>query len=301
MADIKISQLTTGTPKGTDLTPATDTTDTSSAASGTTKKYIRSSEFNYVLTGLGYTTKTAVRLAGTVALTATYANGASGVGATLTNAGAQVALSLDGVAVALSDRVLIKDQASAFQNGVYTVSNIGSGATNWVLTRATDYDQAADIAQGDTFLVNFGSTYAGRALQQTASGPFTMGTTSITFSLLSTTTSPAGFMWNSVTGTSQAMSGNNGYITNNAGLVTITLPASSSVGQEIKVAGQGAGGWLIAQNASQLIHVGSSATTTGVAGSLASTNRYDSLQMVCITANTEWSVVGGPQGAITVA
>jgi len=183
MATIKISALTTGTPKGTDETPAVDTTDTTQASSGTTKKYIRSSELNYYLHAQGLTTYTAVLAASTGALTATYANGALGVGATLTNAGAQAALTLDGVTLAVSDRVLIKNQAAPAQNGIYTVTTVGTASTNWVLTRATDYDQAAEIIQYGVVLVNQGTISAGLLYQETGAGPWTIGTTAITFAL----------------------------------------------------------------------------------------------------------------------
>ena len=111
---------------------------------------------------------------------------------------------------------------------------------------------------------------------------------------------PGGFSWNNVTGTSQAMVSNNGYVANNAGLVTLTLPATSAFGDEIAVLGQGAGGWKIAQNVLQNIHLGSSVTTTGTGGSLASTNAFDSIYLICTVANTTWTVEGGPQGNITV-
>ena len=109
--------------------------------------------------------------------------------------------------------------------------------------------------------------------------------------------SGAGMIWNEVTVTTQTMSVNNGYIANNAGLVTLTLPATSAIGSVIYINGKGAGGWSIAQNASQLIHIGSSVSTTGVGGSVASTNRYDSMCLVCITANTEWAIQGAPQSS----
>jgi hypothetical protein len=295
MAQIKISALTTGTPKGTDLTPATDTTDTTQAASGTTKKYVRSDEFNYVMNALGFATKSAVRVSSTVALTVTYANGALGVGATLTNAGAMAALSLDGVAVSVGDRVLIWNQVSQFQNGIYVVTTVGSGAVNWVLTRATDYDQAAEIAQGQVVLVNQGTLYTGKAFEQVGFGPWTMGTTAIVFEQFNFTQSV--FNWNTVTATSLTMAVNNGYFANNVGLVTLTLPATSVVGDVIKVNGQGSGGWLIAQGAGQQIHIGSSASSLGAGGSVASTNQYDSLTLVCQVASTIWNLDGAPQSS----
>lgn len=108
-----------------------------------------------------------------------------------------------------------------------------------------------------------------------------------------------GITWTEVTGTTQAMAINTGYILNNAGLVTATLPSTAAQGSIISVAGKGAGGWLIAQNAGQTIHFGSVNTTTGAGGSLASTNRYDSIQLLVITANTDWLVLSA-QGNITV-
>lgn len=108
-----------------------------------------------------------------------------------------------------------------------------------------------------------------------------------------------GYEWNEETGVAVAMAVNNGYLLNNAALVTATLPAVASVGEVVRVAGKGAGGWLIAQNAGQTIHFGSTDTTTGVGGSLASTNQYDCVEMVCSTANTDWVVLSSI-GNITI-
>jgi hypothetical protein len=111
-------------------------------------------------------------------------------------------------------------------------------------------------------------------------------------------TGAAGFGWSVVTGTSQTMISNNGYIANNARLVTFDLPATSTVGDEIDVIGKGAGGWLIQCGAGQTIVLGSSTTSSG--GSLASTNAHDGLYIVCTVANTEWHVGSAPQGNITI-
>lgn len=102
-----------------------------------------------------------------------------------------------------------------------------------------------------------------------------------------------------VTTTSQAATTNNVYITNNAGLVTVTAPTTCAVGDWFEVEGLGAGGWKIAQNASQLIHFGSTVTTTGTGGYLSSNNQYDSVSMTCAVANTTW-LVDASQGNITV-
>jgi len=139
----------------------------------------------------------------------------------------------------------------------------------------------------------------------TFSGAFTFtgtvtGDTSVTFptsGTLATTTQVV--TANNVTGTSASLAVNNLYVANNAGLVTLTLPNAASVGDRIFIRGGGAGGWSIAQNANQIIHAGSSASTTGVGGSLSSTNRYDCVDLTCIVANLEF-VCNGIQGNLTI-
>lgn len=123
------------------------------------------------------------RLATTANLTATYANGTSGVGATLTNSGTLGALSLDGVAVAASDRILVKDQTSAFQNGIYTVTNTGSAVAAWVLTRVTDADTNAEIGSC-VVTVSSGTANGGRVYATTFKATDTVGTTAMPWFLL---------------------------------------------------------------------------------------------------------------------
>jgi len=55
---------------------------------------------------------------------------------------------------------LVKNQTNTFENGIYTLTTVGSGSTNWVLTRATDFDSAVEIAGGDFTFVDAGSTLA---------------------------------------------------------------------------------------------------------------------------------------------
>lgn len=110
----------------------------------------------------------------------------------------------------------------------------------------------------------------------------------------------SGIGWTEVTGTTQAMAADNGYVANNGALVVFTLPATAAFGTVINLVGKGAGGWQIDQNASQNIQVGSVSSTVGAGGSVASTNRYDSIELLCTTANTTWTVLGGPQGNLTI-
>lgn len=108
-----------------------------------------------------------------------------------------------------------------------------------------------------------------------------------------------GITWNEVTGGSQAMAVDNGYISNYATLVTMTLPSTCAVGKTIRVAGSGAGGWRVAQNAGQSINFGNIATTTGVGGYLEFTNRYDAVELLCIVADTTFVVLSSI-GNITI-
>ena len=96
----------------------------------------------------------------TANLNATYSNGSSGVGATLTNAGTQAAFTTDGTTPSVNDRILVRLQTNQAQNGIYTLTTVGDGSTNWVLTRATDFDTSTEIAGGDFTFVDNGTTLA---------------------------------------------------------------------------------------------------------------------------------------------
>ena len=138
----------------------------------------------------GITYHMPVRVESPTALTATYNNGTSGVGATLTNSGTQAALVIDGVTVSVADRVLIYTQADQTQNGIYVVTDTGSGSTNWVLTRATDADSYAinspdGLGEGSTVFVQQGDTGAGETYVCNTPGTITFGTTAITFAQIS--------------------------------------------------------------------------------------------------------------------
>ena len=116
-----------------------------------------------------------------------------------------------------------------------------------------------------------------------------------------TITDSGTLMWNDVTGTSASASPNNGYLADNAGLVTVTLPAVCAQFSVVAIAGGnlGSGGWQLAQNAGQQINFGTSTTTLGATGYLASTNQYDCAWLLCTTANTNFIVLNSV-GNITV-
>lgn len=104
----------------------------------------------------------------TVNLDCTYNNGVSGVGATLT-ANNNGVLIIDGITADLvDDRVLIKNQTTKIQNGIYTITNIGSVSTPFVLTRATDYDNSVPgtVSYGDITMLIQGVTQHGAQFVQ---------------------------------------------------------------------------------------------------------------------------------------
>jgi hypothetical protein len=114
----------------------------------------------------------------------TYNNGASGVGATITG-NAVGALSIDGSAVSINERVLIKNETTtnAPYNGIYVVTAAGSGAAAYVLTRTTDFDSASPSGEipGAFVFVEYGTTNADTGWVCTTNAPVTVGTTDIVF------------------------------------------------------------------------------------------------------------------------
>jgi phage tail sheath protein FI len=110
----------------------------------------------------------------------TYDNVKEGVGATLT-AGSAGVLTIDGIAVRKGDRVLVKDQANAAHNGIYTLTTAGAAAVNYVLTRATDFDKPADIVADAIVSVEQGASNAKKQFVVKAGKTIEIGKTEITF------------------------------------------------------------------------------------------------------------------------
>lgn len=117
--------------------------------------------------------------------TVLYNNGASGVGATITKLAPFATLLIDGFNPSTTQRILVKNESNGVYNGIYTVTDVGSALTGWVLTRATDYDQTGtgqnEIAPGDTTFITSGSINAGTQWIQTTDFPITVGTTALVF------------------------------------------------------------------------------------------------------------------------
>ena len=154
----------------------TSVAEPTQATDAATKNYV-----DAVKTGLDV--KDSVRVATSAALTATYSNGTSGLNATLTNSGTQAAITIDSIVLSAGDRVLVKDQAAGLQNGIYTVTTVGSGSTNWVLTRSTDADNnpAGELTPGAFTFVEEGTLNANNGFVCTNTGSITIGTTAISW------------------------------------------------------------------------------------------------------------------------
>jgi hypothetical protein len=146
-------------------------------------------------------------------------------------------------------------------------------------------------------------TYGGNV---TFSGAFTFtGTitanTSVTFptsGTLATTSQLTGLTWNDVSGTTQAAVVNNGYIISNASQTTVTIPATAAEGSVFAVQGKGAAGWILKMNTGQVCNFGNQPTSS--AGTLTSTNLWDAVEIICVIANTTFSVRSSI-GNLTVA
>ena len=153
------------------ITSVAEPTQSTDAA---TKNYV-----DAVKTGLDV--KDSVIVTTTSNLTATYSNGTSGVGATLTNSSTQAAITIDSRVLVVGERVLVKDQTTALQNGFYKVTTVGTVSTNWVLTRTVDADEDSEITPGAFTFVEEGTVGANNGYVCTNVGAITVGTTAITF------------------------------------------------------------------------------------------------------------------------
>lgn len=156
----------------------------SSGTSVVTRDYVQSM-------AAGFDPKGSVLLATVGALpSCNYANGTAGVGATLT-ATANAALTQtmvdggSGYTIVGGERILVKNQAAPAQNGIYTVTTVGSAGAPWVLTRATDFNTAAAgpgmVSPGAFCFVEQGVNATTQWIMST-SGTITMGTTGLAFS-----------------------------------------------------------------------------------------------------------------------
>lgn len=161
----------------------TSLSDPSNAQDAATKHYVDTA-------AQGLSPKQLVQAATIAALPANSYNNngptTSGVGATLTETG-NGALVIDGYTTQTNDRILVQNEATAANNGIYVVTNTGSAGTQYVLTRATDLDQSSEVTNAYVSVAN-GTVNGGASFICTASGSITWGTTAITWIQFSTAT-----------------------------------------------------------------------------------------------------------------
>ncbi|MBS0626523.1 MAG: hypothetical protein JSS32_10785, partial [Verrucomicrobia bacterium] len=198
--------------------------------------------------------------------------------------------------------------ASSLDPAFATISSI-TGTITFVLNPnnlSIDLVAPVPIAFGGTNATNFGNTtssviyFDGNKQNSVTAGSSGQVLVSSGFGVAPSFQSiNGGLYWNNITGTSSGMTVNSGYITNNAGLVTMTLPSSSPQFAVMAIAGVGAGGWTLAQNGGQTVNFGDLSTTTGASGSLSSTNANDSIYLLCTSTNSTFNVISSV-GNITV-
>ncbi|CAB4131346.1 hypothetical protein UFOVP120_82, partial [uncultured Caudovirales phage] len=171
------------------LTTVTLTQDPTAALQASTKQYVD----NQVATVSNQTFHAACYASTTATLNAVYSNGTGGVGATLTNAGALAAFTADGTSPVATSRILVQFQSNAAQNGIYTVTTVGSGSVAWVLTRAADFNTVGAgpnyIETGAATFVNNGSLYGATGWVMNTTGTITVGTTSLVWAQTSSSSS----------------------------------------------------------------------------------------------------------------
>jgi len=197
----------------------------------------------------------------------TYNNGASGVGATLTNAGSLSAFTIDGYTFVspgdIGKRVLIMDQPFGYENGIYTVTTVGSGSVPWVLTRATDFNTAGtganQIDAGDFVYIINGTFYANTSWVQQTPLPIVIGVTPIVFIQFGAATG----------GVSSFSAGTTGLTPNTATTGNVTLDGTLAIAN-------GGTGAITAPNA---------LTNLAAAGTSIS-NTFTANQIVSVTDNT---------------
>lgn len=143
------------------------------------QKRLTQTEVNIDVASSGLDIKASVRVATTGNLTTSFANNV------LTNTGTLSPIAIDTISLALGDRILVWNQASALQNGIFTVTNVGSATAAWTLTRAGDANSSGLVLKGMYCFVSEGAVNRNRGFALITSGTITLNTTALTFTQVS--------------------------------------------------------------------------------------------------------------------
>lgn len=163
-----------------------------------------------------------MKTTGNLAVTAS----GSGAGKTLTATG-NGAFSSDGISGSLNDRVLVAHQTTGADNGVYTITTVGTAGTPYVLTRATDFDGSStggSVTSGIQVVVEEGTAYGNTTWQLTNANAITIDTTALTFRKIAGKVSVIALTDAATIAVDAALFGMRGDI------ATITLGASHTLG-----------------------------------------------------------------------
>lgn len=174
-----------------------------------------------------------------------------------------------------------------------TVSGLATTNRASLSTNSTGFPSWLALTDGQIVIGSTAGSPAPASLSAGAGISVTLGSNTITIAATTGTTNV-----NQNTSSATLAAGSR-YATNNgASLVTYTIPAGAAVGDTYIVVGGSSGGWTIAQPASVTCHIGTSTTTTGVGGSIASSNQYDCCTVTCVASNV--FTVYGIQGELTI-
>lgn len=88
---------------------------------------------------------------------------------------------IDGVSAQVGDRILVKNEAATSENGIYTVTDLGSPATAWKLTRSADADTSAEVKQGFFLKVIAGTVNSGSYWRLVTLDPIALNATGLNF------------------------------------------------------------------------------------------------------------------------
>ena len=231
----------------------------------------------------GLDVKASVRVKTAAALSTAATPAGSGVGKTITNSGVQAALTIDTIALSNGNRILIDQVGSTgvvgltnVDNGIYTVTDIGSGGSDWIVTRSTDADEDFEVTAGMFTFVEEGAQNANQGYVLTSNDPIIVDTTPLLFSKFSedqtgfTTVDNSAYGIGALTNLSTGVD-NTSIGVNTLGLLTITND-NTAVGDNA----------LAANTAAENTAIGSSALLANTTGTENTALGFNTLSTITV-------------------